>query len=115
MLLALSELGRVPSSRVAEALEVNASSVTRLADRLVDEGYIDRGSDEHSRTVVTLELSGRGRELVGRVVTWRHDELGRLLAQIDPARRAAAADALEDFVQAAASIYSTGYRGPVAL
>jgi DNA-binding MarR family transcriptional regulator len=115
MLLVLSELGPVPSARVAAALGVNASSVTRLADRLVEEGYVTRGSDERSRSVVTLALSEAGRATVDRVVEWRHDELDRLLATVDPVLRDAATEALEQFAEAAASTYSAEFPGLVTL
>ena len=115
MLLVLSELGRVPSVRVAEELGVNASSVSRLADRMVEEGFVNRGTDDHSRSVVTLELSDEGWRLVDRVVAWRHDELGRLLAGIDPELRASATTALERFAEEAAVTYSDRFPGPVAL
>lgn len=115
MLLVLHELGRAPSARVARALGVNASSVTRLADRLVEELYVTRGADEHSRSVVPLELSDEGRRLVDRVIAWRHDELGRLLAGIDPHLRETTTVALEQFAEAAAAFYSVEFAGPAAL
>lgn len=115
MLLVLGDLGCVPSARVAAALGVNASSVSRLADRLVDDGYVTRGSDAHSRSVVTLELSETGHGLVDRVLAWRHDELKRLLAGLDPELRSATTIALEQFAEAAAASYSADYAGPVAL
>lgn len=115
MLLVLHDLGRMPSARVAGALGVNASSVTRLADRLVEEGYVTRGSDAHSRSVVTLDLSDSGRRLVDEVLAWRHDELGRLLAVLDPDLRSTTTVALEQFAEAAAASYSAEFQGPVAL
>ena len=48
LLLAASELGRAPSSRLAEATGVPASSVTRLADRLEAAGLLARGGDVRS-------------------------------------------------------------------
>lgn len=115
MLLILNDLGRVPSARVAAALGVNPSSVSRLADRLVDDGYVSRGADSRSRSVVTLELSEPGRRLVDRVLAWRHHELGRLLADIEPGLRAAATVALEQFAEAAAASYPIESSGPAAL
>ncbi|WP_218000913.1 MarR family winged helix-turn-helix transcriptional regulator [Nocardia aobensis] len=56
-LLILQALGRVSSSRLAAALGVNASSVTRLADRLEARGYVARGTDAHNRSVVTIEVT----------------------------------------------------------
>jgi DNA-binding MarR family transcriptional regulator len=115
MLLVLNDLGPVASARVAASLGVNASSVSRLADRLVEEGYVSRGSDSHSRSVVTLELSEAGQRLVKRVLAWRHDELERLLAGVEPGVRSSATVALEQFAQAASASYSLEFPGPVAL
>jgi len=44
LLLVLSGLGRVPSSRLAAELGMTASSVTRLADRLEAAGLVARGT-----------------------------------------------------------------------
>src|ERR1700733_467695 len=49
LLLAASTLGRAPSSRLAEAAGVPASSVTRLADRLGAGGPPPPGPDARRR------------------------------------------------------------------
>ncbi|MCW7942026.1 hypothetical protein AAW14_08200 [Streptomyces hygroscopicus] len=115
LLLALRDLGRCPSSRVAQALGLGASSITRLADRLAASGHVLRGSDPHHRSVVTLELSDRGRMLVARVLQWRHEELARILSRIDPAVRAGAARALMDFHSVVGDAYAAELPGPVPL
>lgn len=114
VLLTLDELGRVPSGRLAQALAVSASSVTRMADRLIDDGLVARTAGEHSRSVAALELTDAGRALVARVIAWRHDELRRLLGGLDPAALEAATAALEQFATAAAAQYAD-VNGPVAL
>jgi DNA-binding MarR family transcriptional regulator len=68
LLLAASRLGRAPSSRLAEAAGVPASSVTRLTDRLEAAGLLARGGDARSRSIVTIESTAAGRALVARVV-----------------------------------------------
>ncbi|WP_042404845.1 MarR family winged helix-turn-helix transcriptional regulator [Streptacidiphilus carbonis] len=115
VLLALGDLGRCPSSRLARTLGLGASSVTRLADRLVASGHLVRGGDSHHRSVVTLELSESGRELVERVLAWRHDELARLLSLIDPVLRAQAAEALQQLHAAVGEAYADELPGPVPL
>jgi DNA-binding MarR family transcriptional regulator len=115
VLLALGDLGRCPSSRPARALGLGASSVTRLADRLVASGHLVRGGDPHHRSVVTLELSESGRELVDQVPAWRHDELERLLSLIDPVLRAQAAQALQQLHAAVGEAYADELPGPVPL
>jgi DNA-binding MarR family transcriptional regulator len=113
MLAVLAELGRCPSARVAQALQMGASSVTRMGDRLEASGHVVRGADPRNRSVVTLELSVPGQELVGQVLDWRHAELTRILAGMDPAERAAAAAGLRSFHEAASDSYPAELHGPV--
>ena len=92
LLLAASTLGRAPSSRLAEAAGVPASSVTRLADRLEAAGLLARGGDARSRSIVTVEITAAGRALVARVVARRHELLAAVLERMAPtsARRSPA-------------------------
>jgi DNA-binding MarR family transcriptional regulator len=87
MLAVLAELGRARSARVARALGLDASTVTRLADRLVAAGHVARGSDPRHRSVVTLGLTPSGQRLVGAVSQWRRRELSRIVAALPPATR----------------------------
>jgi len=64
VLAVLADLGCSRSVQVADALGLDASTVTRLADRLVAAGHVVRGSDPGNRTVVTLELTDAGCDLV---------------------------------------------------
>ncbi|WP_329560816.1 MarR family winged helix-turn-helix transcriptional regulator [Kitasatospora sp. NBC_01266] len=115
MLLALNDLGRCPSSHVAQALGLGASSVTRLADRLHASGHIERGADEHHRSVVALELTERGRRLVDQVLAWRHQEFARILSRLDPGERAATAAGLRAFHAVVGDAYAADLHGPVPL
>ncbi|MCR6483822.1 MarR family transcriptional regulator [Amycolatopsis sp. OK19-0408] len=108
LLLILDRLGRVPSSRLAAAMGVNASSVTRLADRLEALGYLTRGRDPRNRSVVTLEVTDTGHELVTRILDQRHAALGTLLDRLPPTQRKAAATAARRLVNAAATIPALG-------
>jgi DNA-binding MarR family transcriptional regulator len=116
MLVALSELGRCPSSAVAKNLQMGASSVTRLGDRLAASGHVVRGRDPRSRSVVTLELTARGRRLVDQVMAWRHAELTRTLAAFDPLERARLAAGLRAFHEAVGGdAYTHDLHGPLPL
>jgi DNA-binding MarR family transcriptional regulator len=91
LLLVLSGLGRVPSSRLASELGMTASSVTRLADRMEAAGLLARGTDPRSRSIVTLEVTAAGVDLVARVVERRHVLLAAVLDRMNPGEREAAA------------------------
>jgi DNA-binding MarR family transcriptional regulator len=107
MLAALADLGRVRSVRVARALGIEASTVTRLADRLVAAGHVVRGSEHGHRGVVTLELTDSGSQLVGRVQAWRRDELARMLDELSPADQHQVTNALRLLVGAAGVGYAS--------
>lgn len=106
LLLALEGLGRVQSSRLAGALGVNASSVTRLADKLEARGYLVRGADAHNRSVVTIEVTEEGRKVVEHVLDRRHEAIEALLERLPAARRNSTANAARALVTAAASVPS---------
>jgi DNA-binding MarR family transcriptional regulator len=112
LLLVLDGLGQVPSSKLAAALGVNASSVTRLADKLETRGYLVRGVDPHNRSVVTLEVTAAGHHVVAQVLERRHIALGALLDRLPATQRRRAAGAARDLVAAAAKAAMAGTTGP---
>jgi DNA-binding MarR family transcriptional regulator len=105
MLAVLAELGRARSARVARTLGLDASTVTRLADRLVTTGHVVRGSDPHHRSVVTLELTSSGQRLVSAVSGWRQRELSRMVATLSPATQIQLTSVLGELVMAAGEGY----------
>lgn len=115
LLLGLSDLGCAPSSRVADALGLNASSVTRLADRLHLSGHLTRGADQRSRSVVTLELTPLGTAAVAKVLEWRRCELHRILGSLDPETRSDTVTGLERFHHIIGEKYCADMHGPVPL
>jgi len=112
MLAVLAGLGRARSARVARALGLDASTVTRLADRLVAAGHVARGSDPRHRSVVTLELTPSGQRLVSVVSVWRQRELSRIVAALPPAARSQLTGILGQLVAAAGEGYGLA-AGPV--
>jgi DNA-binding MarR family transcriptional regulator len=115
VLAALAELEPARSTTVARALGLEASTITRLADRLVAAGHVVRGSDPGNRSVVTLELTPLGRNLVTQVARWRRQELTRILGELAPGDRDAVTAAMRLLVQAAGEGYGTVTNGPVPL
>lgn len=115
MLVVLENQGRSPSSKVARELGLGASSVTRLGDRLEASGHVVRGHDPQSRSVVTLELTAAGRELVARVMQWRRAELARILSRLPASARAELAAGLRRFHEAVGEEYAGELHGPVPL
>lgn len=105
MLAVLADLGQVRSAQVARTLGLEASTVTRLADRLVAAGHVARGSEPGHRGVVTLELTNSGQQLVDRVDAWRREELTRILGQLAPGQQGEVTTALKLLIEAAGAGY----------
>ncbi|WP_028933844.1 MarR family winged helix-turn-helix transcriptional regulator [Pseudonocardia spinosispora] len=112
LLLVLHHLGRVPSSRLAAALGVNASTVTRLADKLVTSGYLERGADERNRAVVTVEVTETGRTVVAQVLAVRQIALRDALDRMPEQTRASVVDGARQFCATAADVPALHWTGP---
>jgi DNA-binding MarR family transcriptional regulator len=115
VLAVLADLGQVRSVRVAAALSLEPSTVTRLVDRLVAAGHVGRSTDPSNRSAVILELTGSGRRLVADVAAWRRQELRRILLRLDPSARAALTVSVHQLVEAAGEGYGAAPHGPVPL
>jgi DNA-binding MarR family transcriptional regulator len=115
LLAVLADLGPTRSGRVARALDLEPSTITRLADRLVASGHVTRQGDPSHRGVVTLALTDRGTELVDQVAQWRRAELGRIAARLAPDDRAVATRALRRMVDAAGPGYGNVIVGLIPL
>jgi DNA-binding MarR family transcriptional regulator len=115
LLLVLSGLGRVPSSRLAAELGMTASSVTRLADRMEAAGLLARGTDPRSRSIVTLEVTPAGIDLVARVVERRHVLLAAVLGRMSAAEREEAARVARRLSELAGDATALSATGPLPL
>jgi DNA-binding MarR family transcriptional regulator len=107
MLAVLAEAGPARSARVAQALGLEPSTVTRLADRLVAAGHVARGSDPGHRSVVTLTLTATGQRIVGKVEAARQAELSKILDRLSSADRGRLAAAARQLVAVAGEGYGT--------
>jgi DNA-binding MarR family transcriptional regulator len=115
MLTVLADLGRARSARVARALGLDTSTVTRLADRLVSAGHVTRGRDPRHRSVVILELTPSGQRLVSQVAARRGWELSRIVNMLPPGSRAVVTSALRQLVEAAGDGYGSPAVPPAVL
>jgi DNA-binding MarR family transcriptional regulator len=102
LVLAESEPQNVKS--VAEDLGVHPSNATRLCDRLVRAGLLDRRQLEHDRRQVVLTLTPRGRKIVDRVFAHRRQTVQQILAAIPEGQRAAVAKSVGALATAAEQV-----------
>ena len=88
--------GPMAATALARLVGIAPSSATRMCDRLVRDGLLDRRPSAHDRRVVTVSLTHRGEAVVRDVTDWRRDVLAERFAEIDAERRAQLASALEE-------------------
>jgi len=74
LLVHLAREGCASQARIAELLEIEPISVSRLVDRMEQGGWVERGSDPHDRRVRLLEPSAKAtaafeslREIAGNI------------------------------------------------
>lgn len=80
VLAAIGKLGpRVTMGEIGEALQLPASTMTSVADRLVRDGLVERGAHPTDRRAVVATLMPAGTELVALVEARRHADLVAVL------------------------------------
>jgi len=76
--VARSEGGRLMMSELSQQLALTTGGVTRLVDRIVEAGYLERVPAEHDRRVMYAVVTGEGRAVVERAATVHAAELAGL-------------------------------------
>ena len=85
VLLRLERREGLKQSDLAEALDLQPITLTRLVDRLCDNGLIERRADPSDRRIKRLYLTAAARPLIDRIAD-RIEELSEtVLAGIEPA------------------------------
>jgi DNA-binding MarR family transcriptional regulator len=82
LLVVLAAHGPQGLGALAEFLAVNASTATRMCDRLVRKGLIRRRTSPSDRREVRLALTEKGRDLVDHATRQRRRELSGLLESV---------------------------------
>jgi DNA-binding MarR family transcriptional regulator len=72
-------------SELAEQLEMQPITLTRLIDKLCDNGWIERRGDEKDRRVNRLYLKKAARPLLGKLAGLRSELTATALEGINPA------------------------------
>ncbi|WP_433291452.1 MarR family transcriptional regulator [Actinoplanes sp. CA-030573] len=100
-LVVLAVKGSLRGADIAEELQVNPSTGTRMTDRLVAKGLVRRVRSTDDRRVVTLRLTRSGHDIVERVIEARRADLERIVAETAGVWQPAVTEALTAFAAAA--------------
>ena len=88
-------------NQLAEELGGIPSSASRLCDRLVAAGLLDRRVSEQNRREVVLTLRAEGQRLLETIEHHRHEALAGVLNGMRPVGRKALLSGLEAFAEVA--------------
>jgi DNA-binding MarR family transcriptional regulator len=97
----LLQLDGANLAQLAEGMGVTVSTTSRLVDRLVAAGMVDRRRAEHSRREIALTLTDTGRATLDRYDELRLTGLHSVLEGLAEAERAQVVDAFGVFAVAA--------------
>lgn len=99
---ALTEIAAGPVSQreLVDRLRLDRSSVSRLVDRLVSRGWVERTPGDDRRTV-RLTATVPGRNAAARIAASRAQRFGALLDAVPPEHRDAVLDAIKLLTDAA--------------
>lgn len=100
MLVLLDGRGALRISSLAELLDVNPSTATRMVDRLAATEMIVRQPNPATRREVVVELSDGGRRVVRDVTRRRRAAISRIVAKMSEDERRGLVAALTAFTEA---------------
>jgi DNA-binding MarR family transcriptional regulator len=101
VLVMLDTRGPMNLAAAAAGLDVNPSNASRICDRLIKAGFLDRQESSTDRRNITLSLTAAGRRLVTKVVRHRRRAITRVLRGVAPGDREVLATAFDGFAAAA--------------
>jgi DNA-binding MarR family transcriptional regulator len=103
-LVVLQSRGPQMLQELASELQVAPSTATRMCDRLVRKGLIDRDVAAGSRREVRLSVTPAGRSIVTSVSRRRRARIRRIVDRMAPEQRDVLVSALAGFAEAAGEI-----------
>ncbi len=101
VMMMLATRGPLNLGGVAVGLGVAPSNASRICDRLLKLGIVDRRDDPSDRRQLELTLTADGSALIERVIRHRRTAIRRILRKLASTQRDQLAAALDDFATAA--------------
>ncbi len=103
-LVVLASHPRLTVTELAAALDIHASTATRMCDRLVAKRLVLRQARPGDRRIVELRLAAGGRKLVDRVTERRREAIRSIVFRLPPGVSEAVIEALDAFGRAAGEV-----------
>lgn len=99
-MVVVASRGTLSLGPLAEAVGISLSTASRMCDRMVEAGLLNRADDPNDRRQVVLTLTPAGQALVQQVMRERSEALTGVLNRLSKADRKRLAAVLPRFVEA---------------
>jgi DNA-binding MarR family transcriptional regulator len=99
VMYALSWLGPLPISTLAQRLRLSLAATSQLVDRLVEGQFVAREEDPEDRRVRLVRMRPHGRQFMDRLDEMRRRELGEAFDRLPPKVRGRLTDVLREAVE----------------
>jgi len=100
LLVVLQTRGPLKHADLSEYLQVTPSTASRMVDRLVTVGMVDRQHSPVSRREIVLALTKEGAKVVRQVTARRRKEIAKIVARMPDDARSGLVDVLTAFAEA---------------
>ncbi|WP_405166602.1 MarR family transcriptional regulator [Nocardia sp. NBC_01499] len=107
-LVILATQGPVKLATLAQQLDVQPSTATRMVERLLAAELITRQPNPQTRRELIIDLTSHGREVVDEVTASRRREIARVVANMPRAQRQGLVAALNAFTAAGGEFAAEG-------
>ncbi|MEO3938903.1 MarR family transcriptional regulator [Dermatophilaceae bacterium Soc4.6] len=101
MLVVIASRGPLNLGEVARHLGVHPSNATRMVDKLVTAGLVERTDDLADRRYLTLTVTPTGHDIVTKVMNHRRQAISTVMDAMPASRRRTLASVLASFAEAA--------------
>ena len=112
-LVVLASRGPQSVAALAEELAVTPPTSSRMCDRLIKKGLVQRRADSRDRRSVRVALTKHGHQLIDTVTTRRRQEIAHLMASVPIEVRRSVVAALKQLCESAGEVpeqdWSTGW------
>jgi len=99
LLLELNEAGTISMSELSRRLKVTQGVATRMMDRLLEKGMVERERDKVDRRVVLVATSQKGQELAGEMERTNKMKIKELFTAVPKKEREDFLKVLKDLEQ----------------
>jgi DNA-binding MarR family transcriptional regulator len=100
VMYALTWLGPLPISTLAEKLRLSLAATSQLVDRLVQEQYVAREENPDDRRIKLVRMRPHGKQFMERLNDIRRRELTEAFDRLPPKVRGRLTDVLREAVEA---------------